>query len=99
MKIPKIDYKPNESLTELFDNNKELVYNRFFESIKFGVDNHLSDVYIFELGETGFFLEANVVDWNFSLDCCIDYYSLLEEFEKCLECKKMQQEISNRLNN
>ena len=63
MKIPKIDYNPDESLTDLFERNKEIVFDRFFECISFGLENDLNDVIIFELGETGFFLEANIAEW------------------------------------
>ena len=96
MKIPKIKYESNQSLTELFENNKEIVYDRFFECIKFGLENNLDNVYVFELGETGFFLEANIMDWCVSLDCCIEYYAVLEKYEKCTECKKLQNEIRKR---
>ena len=97
MKIPKIDYKINESLTDLFERNKEIVFDRFYECINDGFINELSDVVVFELGETSFFLEANILDWNDSLDCCITYFSIIEDYEKCIDCQKLKTKISNRL--
>lgn len=94
MNIPKIDYKQDETLSDLFERNKEIVFDRFYECIKYGLEYGLEDVIVFELGETGFFLEANVNDWIDSLDCCITYFSIIEDYEKCIECKKLQNEIT-----
>lgn len=99
MKIPKIDYKPDESLTELFERNREIVFDRFFECISFGLDNDINDVIVFELGETGFYLEANIADWTVSLECCITYFSMIENYEKCIDCKKLINEIEQRTKN
>ena len=97
MKVPKIDYQPDESLTDLFERNKEIVFDRFYDCIKYGYDNDLNDIVIFELGDTGFFLEANILDWNDSLDCCITYFSILESYEKCTDCQKLKKKIAERL--
>ena len=96
MIIPKIDYNSNEPFSELFERNKETVFDRFFDCIRFGLDNDLSSVILFELGETGYFLEADIEDWFDSIECCITYYSILENYEKCIECKKLQNEIEQR---
>ena len=96
MKIPKIDYKQDEPLSELFERNKEIVFDRFFECISFGLENDINDVIVFELGETGFYLEANIEDWIVSLECCITYYSMLENYEKCIDCKKLINEIEQK---
>ena len=96
MKIPKIDYQPDEDLTDLFERNRDIVFDRFFDCIKFGLDNDIEDVIVFELGETGFYLEANIQEWAVSLDSCIFYYSMLENYEKCMDCKKLKYEVEQR---
>ena len=96
MKIPKIDYTPDEELTDLFERNKEIVFDRFLYCIRDGFEKDLKDITVFELGETGYFLETNIEDWCDSLNCCITYFSIIEDYEKCIECKDLQKKINER---
>jgi hypothetical protein len=99
MNIPKIDYKPDEPLSILFERNKEIVFDRFLDCIKDGLQNNAEDVTVFELGDTGYFLETNIIDWCESLDCCITYFSMIEDYEKCIECQDVQKKINKKITN
>ena len=96
MKIPKIDYISGEPLTELFERNCDIVFDRFLYCIRTGFEKNKEDVTIFELGDSGFFLESNIADWVDSLECCITYFSIIENYEKCIECKNLQNEINKK---
>lgn len=97
MNIPKIDYQPDEPLSALFERNQEIVFDRFLDCIKYGLKKNLDDIIVFELGETSLFLEINILDWCESLDCCITYFSMSEDYEKCLECQEVQKKIEKRI--
>jgi hypothetical protein len=94
MKIPKLNYEEGDSLEEIFKQNKDIVYNRIFESIKFGVKKNLKEVFVFELGSTESYLNLSINDWKTSLENCIEYFTEMEDYEKCMECKKIIKKIN-----
>jgi len=95
MEIPKIDYEDGDSLESIFKQKRGVVYNRIFESIKFGIKNKLKDVVIFELGDTDTYLDLMKEDWENSLNNCVFYFTEIEDYEKCLECKNLIKEINS----
>lgn len=98
MEIPKIDYEEGDSLERIFRQHKNIVYNRIFESIKFGIKNNLKEVVIFELGDTEKYLDLTIEDWEDSLNKCMAYFSEIEEYEKCLDCQSIIVKINEKCN-
>lgn len=94
MEIPRIDYEEGDSLESIFKQHKDVVYNRIFDSIKFGINNNLKEVVIFELGDTSTYLDLMKEDWINSLNNCLFYFSEVEDYEKCLECQNLIKKIN-----
>lgn len=95
MEIPKIEYEDGDSLERIFNHQRDMVYNRIFSSIKFGVNNNLKGVVIFELGDTETYLDLMRDDWANSLNNCLFYFSKIEDYEKCLECQSLIKKIND----
>lgn len=96
MNIPRIDYEDGDSLEKIFKEHRNLVYNRIFVSIRFGINNNLTEVVIFEVGDAKTYLDLLFDDWEDSLKKCMLYFSEIEEYEKCIECQKMITKIKEK---
>jgi hypothetical protein len=96
MEIPKIDYEEGDSLERIFKQHKNIVYNRIFDSIKFGIKNKLKEVVVFELGDTEKYLDLTIDNWENSLNNCLKYFVEIEDYEKCLECQEMIKKMKEK---
>lgn len=81
--IPNIPVLDEQEAEVFFEENQSLVYTRILQAVEEGVITKKNIIRLFELDGTGEYLTSNKEDWKEGLYKCIDYFTQLEDYEKC----------------
>lgn len=92
-RIPFINYNVTKTedyvtLTSMKD-TKRKVFDRLVEAVNDGLQSKKSSVDIFRIYESETVLILEKPKWKQSLEKAIDFYSSLEDFESCVKCQKL----------
>ncbi len=68
---------------------QEVLYNRVVIAIKEANQTNKLEATVVELNSTGNYISINRIDWKKSLKKAQEYFSNLEEYEKCADIQKL----------
>lgn len=96
--MPRIKFNEGIDLYHFFTKNDEKVQNYIIESIKYAVQNKLTEVETFEIQAsydptTILVLCFDKSEWTNTLQYLIDKYTKEDNFEKCSELQKIKKKI------
>lgn len=83
------DYK--EAL-DIINKDLDLVNNRLLEAIRYGIDNYLLNVYLYEIylkGGSSYSVKCPRIKWEEALIEAKEFFEEKEEYEKCAEIVKL----------
>lgn len=75
----------------LLENNAFInaVYSETINGIEDAINNNNKSAILFLLGNSDAHVEINKSDWKLALQSCIDYYIGSEQYELCVDIKKL----------
>ena len=74
---------------------QEVLYNRVVIAIKEANQTNKLEATVVELNSTGNYISINRIDWKKSLKKAQEYFSNLEEYEKCADIQKLIDSINS----
>jgi hypothetical protein len=87
--IPNIPVLDSQEAEEFFEANQTLVYTRILEAVEEAMIAKKNIIRLFELDGTGEYLTSKKIDWKEGLYKCIDHFTQLEDYEKCIIANKL----------
>lgn len=87
--IPNIPVLDVQEAEEFFEANQTLVYTRILEAVEEGMIAKKNIIRLFELDGTGEYFTSKRADWKEGLYKCIDHFTQLEDYEKCIIANKL----------
>jgi hypothetical protein len=69
------------------------VYYETVNSIEDAITNNNKIAVLFLIGNSDAHVEINKSEWKTALQSCIEHYSQLEEYELCVEIKRLIDKI------
>ena len=97
-KIPFIHYQVTkiedyENITSLITTKKK-IFDRLIESVKEGIEQNKQVVPIFKIYNPDQILNLEKEKWQDALKNAILFYTDLEDYEKCIECKRIIEKLN-----
>lgn len=77
-----------EMLTEV-PGIKEVIIEETVLAIKEGIKKKKKSIPIFEIAGSNYYVEIEKNNWKSSLENAIEYYVELEDYNKCIECRDL----------
>jgi hypothetical protein len=100
--VPKKTFSTREDFKKFIEEEKEWMYDRIIQSIKYAHKYHLVEAKVLEasIENTMTVIEMNsyTEDWIESLNLAISWYESREKYEECSEVLKLIQSIQNTKN-
>jgi hypothetical protein len=97
--VPKKTFSTREEFRKFIEEEKEWMYNRIIQSIRYAHKYHLVEakVLIASIEDTMTVIEMNsfAEDWIESLSLAITWYEMREKYEECSEVLKLMKSIQN----
>ena len=98
-KAPRVVYNHPEELYKFFTGNKEKIVKHVINSIRFAIDNKLSDIDVFELrysmdGQNIIILNMKKEEWQPALETMVNELTDMENYEDCVPLRSMIDEIN-----
>ncbi len=101
--VPKKTFATKEDFRDFVEKEKEWMYERIVQCIKYAYKYHLIEAKVLEasIEETMTVIEMNsyAEDWVESLSLAITWYERSENYEKCSEILKLLNTIQDSQNN
>lgn len=96
-KIPNLVVTPLKgvSVEELLEYQPilDLVRQETPKGIKRAIQNNKPDATILEINNSGYYIEIPYKFWHNALTSCLEYYTEVEDFEKCIEIKHVMTDL------
>ena len=91
--IPSIPVLELEEADVFFDENSEFVYERILQAVEEGIIANRNEIRLFELNGTGVYVTSNRPDWSQGVQQALDYFILLEKYDKCIIARQLLQKL------
>jgi hypothetical protein len=100
--VPKKTFATKEDFRKFVEKEKEWMYERIIQCIKYAYKYHLIEAKVLEasIEDSMTIIEMNsyAEDWEESLTLAITWYELSENYEKCSEILKLLHSIQDSQN-
>jgi hypothetical protein len=73
---------------------KDVVIDELVLAIKEGVLNKKKSISLFALANTEYYINVDKEQWNASLNNALNYYVNIENYNKCIECRDIINQLS-----
>lgn len=73
---------------------KEVIMDELVIAVKEGVKNKKKNISLFALANTNYYINLEKEQWEISLNNALDYYVKLEDYNKCIECRDILNQLS-----
>jgi hypothetical protein len=97
-KIPtlKLSVSPDTDYSEMINipGVKDVVIDELVLAIKEGVLNKKKSISLFALANTEYYINVDKEQWNTSLNNALNYYVNIENYNKCIECRDIINQLS-----
>lgn len=91
--IPSIPVLDLEEADEFFEDNQQEVYDRIIQAVKEGLHVKRDEIRLFELNGTGQYLTSRKNNWKAGLQQALDYFVVIEAYEKCITIKQLMAKL------
>lgn len=92
-KIPvfKVNVQPGADYNQLHDipEVKEVVIEEVLYAIKDAIKRKKSSIELFEVANSGYYLELKKEKFKTSLETALEYFTEKEEYDRCIECRDL----------
>lgn len=92
----KVKVQPGASYDQLHEipEVKEVVIEELLVAIKDAVRGKKKSIQLFEVADSGYYLELKKDQFKSSLQTALDYFVEKEEYDKCIECRDLMNSIN-----
>jgi hypothetical protein len=97
LSVPVIPYVDTFQLENYFDDNNDYIFNRILEAITEGLDNKKKKIKLFQIKNSGIFIDSLKRDWPAGLRVAHEYYTQTEQYTKCAECIVLLKRMKSKL--
>jgi len=90
-------YSFESSIVEEIESSPEVMsvlYRETYAAIKHAIDTKKKIATIFQISNSGAFIDILEEDYGNALERCIEYYSTMEDYTTCVEIKKLHSTLT-----
>lgn len=72
---------------------KNVVMHELVIAVKDGIRKNKKTIELFEISDTKMCLNIEKEDWKSSLNQAMEYFSSMENYDKCVECRELIKQL------
>lgn len=95
--VPVIPYTDSFQLEDYFDDNNDYIFNRIIDSIADGIKHKRKKIKLFQINESGIFVQSLKRDWPAGLRVAHSYFKDTEDYKKCQKCIDLLKILKQKL--